>query len=57
MDNNDAKVEERSSTIKPATALSKQFVRYLVGFGVGVGIGLAPYLGILNVRCSNLYFR
>ena len=40
---------QRSSTITPATSLSKKFVRYIIGFGVGVAVGLAPYLGILNV--------
>jgi len=30
---------------QPPTALSRRFVRYLVGFGVGVALGLAPFLG------------
>lgn len=35
--------------IRPPTPLGRKFVRYLVGFGVGIGIGLAPYLGLLEV--------
>ena len=34
---------------KPPTKISNDFVRYLVGFGVGVAIGLAPYLGVLDI--------
>jgi hypothetical protein len=33
----------------PPTRLSRTWVRYLLGFTVGVGVGLAPYLGILKV--------
>lgn len=33
----------------PPTPLSRRFVRYLVGFGVGVALGLAPFLGTLGV--------
>jgi len=33
----------------PPTALAKRWVRYVVGFGVGTAVGLAPYLGVLNV--------
>ena len=29
--------------------MGKRFVRYVVGFGVGTGLGLAPYLGLLDV--------
>ena len=38
-----------SPAIQPVTSLSRKFVRYILGFGVGVGVGLAPYLGLLNV--------
>jgi hypothetical protein len=31
------------------TPIARRFVRYLVGFGVGVAIGLAPYLGKLRL--------
>ncbi len=31
------------------TPLGRLWVRYLLGFGVSVGIGLAPYLGRVNV--------
>lgn len=34
---------------QPPTALSRRFVRYLVGFGVGVTLGLAPLLGTMDV--------
>jgi hypothetical protein len=33
----------------PPTRLSRRFVRYLVGFGVGVALGLAPFLGSIGV--------
>jgi len=33
----------------PPTPIAKRFVRYLVGFGVGVGLGSAPFLGTLGV--------
>jgi hypothetical protein len=33
----------------PPTGLARLFVRYLVGFSVGVAIGLAPFLGVLPV--------
>lgn len=33
----------------PPTALSRRFVRYLVGFGVGVALGLAPFLGSIGM--------
>jgi hypothetical protein len=38
-----------SETIAPPTPLARQFVRLLVGFGVGVGLGSAPFLGIVDV--------
>jgi len=34
---------------KAPTRLSRRFVRYVIGFGVSVAIGLAPYLGALDV--------
>jgi hypothetical protein len=34
---------------RPPTSLSRRFVRYLVGFGVGVTLGLAPFLGTVGV--------
>lgn len=33
----------------PPTPIAKRFVRYLVGFGVGVGLGSGPFLGTLGV--------
>jgi hypothetical protein len=33
----------------PPPSLSKQLVRYILGFGVSVGIGLAPYLGKVDI--------
>jgi len=33
----------------PPTGLAKRFVRYLVGFTVGVAVGVAPFLGTLHV--------
>jgi hypothetical protein len=33
----------------PPTALSTQLVRYVRGFGVGVALGLAPFLGVLPI--------
>lgn len=38
-----------SETIAPPTPLARQFVRLLVGFGVGVGLGSAPFLGYVDV--------
>jgi hypothetical protein len=34
---------------QPSTRVSKNFVRHVLGFGVGVGLGLAPFLGKLKV--------
>lgn len=31
------------------TALGRKYVRYVVGFGVGVAVGMAPFLGLLDV--------
>jgi len=33
----------------PPTALARRWIRYLVGFSVSVGVGVAPYLGMLDV--------
>lgn len=38
-----------SDAIAPPTPLARQFVRLLVGFGVGVGVGSAPFLGTVDV--------
>jgi hypothetical protein len=35
--------------LAPPTPLARQFVRLLVGFGVGVGVGSAPFLGTVDV--------
>lgn len=34
---------------QPPTPVARRFVRYLVGFGVAVGVGCAPFLGTLDV--------
>ncbi|MCF1459249.1 MAG: hypothetical protein LPH21_17405, partial [Shewanella sp.] len=44
-----APIEDHSNNPKPPTNLANKFVRYLVGFSVGVAIGLAPYLGKLDL--------
>jgi hypothetical protein len=33
----------------PPTALARRYVRWVVGFSVGVGIGMAPFLGKVKV--------
>lgn len=33
----------------PPTPLARRYVRYLLGFSVGVAVGLAPFLGVLDV--------
>ncbi len=35
--------------IGPTTPLGRRLVRHIIGFGVGVSVGLAPYLGLLDV--------
>lgn len=45
----DAAEEGRGRPLRPATPLSRKLVRYIVGFGAGVGVGLAPYLGLLDM--------
>lgn len=37
------------STARPPTALTRVWVRSLIGFSVGVAVGLAPYLGVTGV--------
>jgi len=38
-----------ANEIPPPTPLAKRFVRYVLGFFVGVVIGIAPFLGSVNV--------
>ena len=33
----------------PPTPLARRYVRYVLGFGVGVAVGLAPFLGLLDI--------
>jgi len=40
---------ETPAPIQPPTPLARKLIRYIVGFGVGTSIGLAPYLGVVNV--------
>jgi hypothetical protein len=39
----------RNAVPGPPTGLAKRFVRYVLGFGVSVAVGLAPFLGKINV--------
>lgn len=41
--------ETGTGNIRPPTALARRFVRMVVGFGVGVAVGLAPFLGKVEV--------
>jgi hypothetical protein len=41
--------EENEPITPPTTPLARQFVRLLVGFGVGVGVLSAPFLGTFDV--------
>jgi len=41
--------EPKFSPIRPPTPLGRKLVRYVLGFGVGIAVGLAPYLGLLDV--------
>lgn len=44
------KVARRGSLkISPPTPLAKRLVRTVLGFGVGIGVGLAPFLGNLDI--------
>jgi len=38
-----------TSDIKPHTSTARRLVRAILGFGVGVAIGLAPYLGTVAI--------
>jgi uncharacterized membrane protein len=42
-------VSSRSKPPEPPTPLARKLVRYILGFGVGVGLGLAPYLGAFDL--------
>lgn len=42
-------VGARRESPRPPTPLARRLVRYILGFGVGVGVGLAPYLGLLKI--------
>lgn len=33
----------------PPTPLARRYVRYVLGFGVGVAVGLAPFLGTVDI--------
>jgi len=37
------------STPRPPSTLARRFVRYVSGFGVGVALGMAPFLGVVEV--------
>jgi len=39
----------RPSSPQLPTSLARRLVRYVLGFGVGVSVGLAPYLGLFRV--------
>lgn len=39
----------QSSSPKLPTSFTGRLVRYVLGFGVGVAVGLSPYLGLLHV--------
>jgi hypothetical protein len=41
--------ESRPPTPKPPSSVTRQLVRYVRGFGVGVALGLAPFLGVLPI--------
>lgn len=44
-----AQDEEHRKLLTPPTSLAKQLVRYILGFGIGVSLGLAPYFGEINI--------
>jgi hypothetical protein len=44
-----ARKEENSKLLMPPTPLARQLVRYILGFGIGVSLGLAPYFGEANM--------
>lgn len=39
----------KSNTLPSPPSIAKQLVKYIIGFGVSVGIGLAPYLGKIEI--------
>lgn len=41
--------EARERNVPPPPPLANQLVRYILGFGVSVAIGLAPFLGTLKI--------
>jgi hypothetical protein len=45
----DSKLESEEGVTKSPTPLARRLVRYILGFGVSVAVGLAPYLGKLEV--------
>lgn len=42
-------MSDATRPVGPPTPLARQFVRLVVGFTVGVGVGLAPFLGTVDV--------
>jgi hypothetical protein len=42
-------VDFRAAPPEPPTPLARKLVRYILGFGVGVALGLAPYLGLFKL--------
>lgn len=49
MSQSDNAGEPKFSPIRPPTPLGRKLVRYVLGFGVGIAVGLAPYLGLLDM--------
>ncbi len=45
----DAPGEADPDVPRPPTPLARRWVRLVLGFGVGIGVGLAPFLGKLSV--------
>jgi hypothetical protein len=41
--------EVEEAHTRPPTSTASKLVRYILGFGVGIGVGLAPYLGVYEV--------
>lgn len=44
---------DNHQTPRPPTLLANRFVRYVIGFSVGIVIGLLPFLGLINVPGFN----
>jgi hypothetical protein len=42
-------VNNQNEQYAPPTPISKRYLRWFLGFSVGVGVGLAPYLGIVKI--------